>query len=169
MQNSPHMSFRGTSPSPIPMGSMMNNDNRPVSQQSSNTFVSANGIGPDHFENRPGSRMTDNRPMSSYGLDAETGAVVLPGGPEQETGIELRDPTRQYSRDGRPVLQYARARYTFAATIPIELSFEKTDILAILRTQDDGWWEAEIVGDLPPGAQPRDFIGLVPSNYLAPL
>ncbi|KAK6528927.1 hypothetical protein TWF694_004156 [Orbilia ellipsospora] len=170
MQNSPHMSFRGTSPSPVPAGMM--NENRPVSQQSSNTFVSANGMDHDLFGGgRPGSRMTmaDSRPKSSYGLNAETGAVVLPGGPEQETGVELRDPTRQYSRDGRPVLQYARARYNFDATIPIELSFQKMDILAILRTQDDGWWEAEIVGDLPPGAHPRDFIGLVPSNYLAPL
>ena len=47
----------------------------------------------------------------------------------------------------------------YQAAIPEELSFAKGDILAILRLQDDGWWEAEGVG----GAGPR---GLVPSNYL---
>ena len=53
----------------------------------------------------------------------------------------------------------ARAMYMYQAAIPEELSFAKGDILAILRLQDDGWWEAEVVGK---GGQR----GLVPSNYL---
>jgi hypothetical protein len=50
--------------------------------------------------------------------------------------------------------------YMYQAAIPEELSFGKGDILAVLRLQDDGWWEAEVVGRT--GGRP----GLVPSNYL---
>lgn len=48
----------------------------------------------------------------------------------------------------------------YRAAIPEELGFAKGDILAVLRIQDDGWWEAEVTGK--PGR------GLVPSNYLQP-
>lgn len=50
--------------------------------------------------------------------------------------------------------------YLYTAAIPEELSFAKGDILAVLRLQDDGWWEAEVVGKGNAGC------GLVPSNYL---
>ncbi|KAL1610027.1 formin-binding protein [Paraconiothyrium brasiliense] len=66
---------------------------------------------------------------------------------------------RQYTRDGRMILHYSRAMYMYAAQIPEELTFAKGDILAVLRLQDDGWWEAEVVGK--DGRR-----GLVPSNYL---
>jgi hypothetical protein len=56
-------------------------------------------------------------------------------------------------------ISIARAIYMYQAQIPEELGFAKGDILAVLKLQDDGWWEAEIVGR--PGAR-----GLVPSNYL---
>lgn len=49
--------------------------------------------------------------------------------------------------------------YHYQAAIPEELGFAKGDILAVLRQQDDGWWEAEVVGS---NGRP----GLVPSNYL---
>jgi Variant SH3 domain len=52
--------------------------------------------------------------------------------------------------------------YMYQAQIPEELGFSKGDVLAVLRLQDDGWWEAEIVGRA--GAR-----GLVPSNYLQTL
>jgi len=55
----------------------------------------------------------------------------------------------------------ARAKYTYQAVIPEELSFGKGDKLAILRYQDDGWWEAELADS--------GRAGLVPSNYLQPL
>jgi hypothetical protein len=48
--------------------------------------------------------------------------------------------------------------YSYTAAIPEELSFQKHDILAVLRLQDDGWWEAEVQGGRG--------TGLVPSNYL---
>ena len=56
----------------------------------------------------------------------------------------------------------ARALYSYTAAIPEELSFSKGDILAVLRLQDDGWWEAEI----SKGRQNIGTVGLVPSNYL---
>lgn len=53
----------------------------------------------------------------------------------------------------------ARAMYSYTAAIPEELGFTKGEILAVLRHQDDGWWEAEVT------SQPTQP-GLVPSNYL---
>lgn len=49
----------------------------------------------------------------------------------------------------------------YQAAIEVELSFAKGDMLAVLRHQDDGWWEAEVVGK-------QGRVGLVPSNYLSP-
>jgi len=59
----------------------------------------------------------------------------------------------------------ARALYSYSAAIPEELSFSKGDILAVLRLQDDGWWEAEVNRSLKTG-RPQSGTGLVPSNYL---
>jgi hypothetical protein len=49
--------------------------------------------------------------------------------------------------------------YMYQPQIPEELGFGKGDILAVLRLQDDGWWEAEVMGK-------KGGRGLVPSNYL---
>ena len=57
----------------------------------------------------------------------------------------------------------ARALYMYQAAIPEELGFGKGDYLAVLRHQDDGWWEAEIHSGNGAGRS-----GLVPSNYLQP-
>lgn len=54
----------------------------------------------------------------------------------------------------------ARALYMYQAQIPEELGFAKGDVLAVIRHQDDGWWEAEVTG------KPTSGKGLVPSNYL---
>ena len=60
----------------------------------------------------------------------------------------------------------ARAIYTYTAAIPEELSFSKGDILAVLRLQDDGWWEAEIKESVRGANSKAGGPGLVPSNYL---
>ncbi|KAL8742305.1 MAG: hypothetical protein Q9190_005192 [Brigantiaea leucoxantha] len=73
----------------------------------------------------------------------------------------VADERPRVSRDGRPIIQFARALYLYNAAIPEELSFSKGDILAVLTLQDDGWWEAEVTGK-------RGRPGLVPSNYLQP-
>lgn len=56
--------------------------------------------------------------------------------------------------------------YSYAAAIPEELSFQKGDILAILRLQDDGWWEATVDRAVKTGGPGSGDIGLVPSNYV---
>ena len=127
------------------------------------------------------------RPMSYYGGGSE-GAYAPAGGGEAAGGhLSTRVRSKsvadasQYTTDGRPILHYceswgnslqfrrsdfvtnkrptARAMYVYQAAIPQELSFAKGDLLAVLGHQDDGWWEAEVVGK--PGRP-----GLVPSNYL---
>lgn len=121
------------------------------------------------------------RPQSSY--YGGSGASEFGGGGSSvraESRVRsksLAEP-KQYNRDGRIILHYcksttlkrchkqskaneitARAMYGYNAQIPEELGFQKGDILAVLRLQDDGWWEAEAVGK---NGRP----GLVPSNYL---
>ncbi|PGH23345.1 hypothetical protein AJ80_02598 [Polytolypa hystricis UAMH7299] len=91
------------------------------------------------------------RPMSMYhGPPPDAGRM------RSNTVAEIG---RHYSRDGRPVVHFARAMYSYTAAIPEELGFMKGEILAVLRHQDDGWWEAEVTGQ-------RTRPGLVPSNYL---
>ena len=63
-------------------------------------------------------------------------------------------------------LVIARAIYAYAAAIPEELSFAKGDMLAVLRLQDDGWWEAEVVERSDGRRAGGRARGLVPSNYL---
>lgn len=125
------------------------------------------GYGGDH--NRPrssygGSDMAvqlasvgDDR-HSSYG---GRGTVDIYDGGSRPRSKSVADPSRQYTRDGRPILHYARALYMYQAAIPEELGFAKGDYLAVLRHQDDGWWEAEVHGG-------NGRVGLVPSNYLQP-
>ncbi|KAH7139289.1 hypothetical protein B0J11DRAFT_422936 [Dendryphion nanum] len=106
---------------------------------------------------------TQARPTSSYFADNRSDA-----GSSRVRSKSLAEP-RQYNRDGRLILHYsflsftnsdpARAMYVYNAQIPEERSFAKGDILAVLRLQDDGWWEAEVVGR-------NERPGLVPSNYL---
>ncbi|KAM0088350.1 formin-binding protein [Aspergillus fumigatus] len=93
------------------------------------------------------------RPMSYYGDGGSQ------GGRSRSRTVAVADPSRQFSRDGRPILHFARALYSYTAAIPEELGFSKGDVLSVIRLQDDGWWEAEITTT-------RSRTGLVPSNYL---
>ncbi|RDW72051.1 putative proline-serine-threonine phosphatase-interacting protein 2 [Coleophoma crateriformis] len=93
-----------------------------------------------------------SRPMSSYYGSGQ----ITPASRQRSKSVA---DVRQFTRDGRPILHFARAMYMYQAAIPEELSFAKGDILAVLRLQDDGWWEAEVAGK---NGRP----GLVPSNYL---
>ncbi|KAF2730809.1 hypothetical protein EJ04DRAFT_499807 [Polyplosphaeria fusca] len=103
------------------------------------------------------------RPQSSYyGSTSDVGHGGSGGGGSQvSTRVRSKSVAepRQYTKDGRMILHYSRAMYMYTAQIPEELTFSKGDILAVLRLQDDGWWEAEVVGR---NGRP----GLVPSNYL---
>ncbi|CAG8961262.1 hypothetical protein HYFRA_00013318 [Hymenoscyphus fraxineus] len=103
-------------------------------------------------QGRGSSRAGSSRTMSYYGGQSQNGSAT------RSRSKSVAD-VRQYNREGRPILHFARAMYMYQAAIPEELSFSKGDIMAVLRLQDDGWWEAEIAGK---NGRP----GLVPSNYL---
>lgn len=118
------------------------------------------------------------RPQSQYyaGSNTPTGNEV-----SRVRSKSMADPKQQFTRDGTAILHYgmytprltkiederanaclflARALYMYQAQIPEELGFAKGDVLAVVRHQDDGWWEAEVTG------KPANGRGLVPSNYL---
>ncbi|KAI0965297.1 hypothetical protein F4678DRAFT_476692 [Xylaria arbuscula] len=105
---------------------------------------------------RPGTS-SSYRAMSVY--DGRDGGQ----GDNRQRSRSVADPSRQYTPEGRAILHYARALYMYQAAIPEELGFAKGDTLAVLRHQDDGWWEAEIHSGNGVGQG-----GLVPSNYLTP-
>ncbi|KAL4979292.1 hypothetical protein BDW66DRAFT_111273 [Aspergillus desertorum] len=92
------------------------------------------------------------RPMSCYDGGSQRSR-------SRSRSMAVADPGRQFSRDGRPILHFARALYSYTAAIPEELGFTKGDVLSVIRLQDDGWWEAEVTTT-------RLRTGLVPSNYL---
>lgn len=81
--------------------------------------------------------------------------------PQQRTILHYGKLSPNHGWDGANE-ETARALYSYTAAIPEELSFSKGDILAVLRLQDDGWWEAEV----SKGRQNVGALGLVPSNYL---
>lgn len=125
------------------------------------------------------------RPDDRYdqGQAQRQGQQSMGPDPRARSRSTAGDGRQQVTKDGRPILHFcksssvvlscesmsiehhannlsARALYMYQAAIPEELSFSKGDMLAVLRHQDDGWWEAEVVGR---AGRP----GLVPSNYLA--
>lgn len=174
--NSPHDMARSASPAP----SRLNFD-RPGSSQGGQMAVQLAQPGEE-----PGygsQRGRNGRPGTSQG-----GQMAFYDGRQMSTSRQrsksLADPGRMYTRDGKPILHLgeyksrfaipiqnveltidaARALYVYQAAIPEELGFSKGDTLAVLRHQDDGWWEAEIHAGSGVGRS-----GLVPSNYLQPV
>ncbi|EAQ84961.1 hypothetical protein CHGG_08975 [Chaetomium globosum CBS 148.51] len=100
--------------------------------------------------------------MSMRGMSLYEGAgPVQPVGSSRTRSKSVAADPNRFTRDGRPILHFARALYMYQPAIPEELGFAKGDVLSILRHQDDGWWEATVQG----GA---GQVGLVPSNYLQP-
>ncbi|KAG8525923.1 uncharacterized protein KY384_000685 [Bacidia gigantensis] len=106
-----------------------------------------------------GRRGNNDRPMSYYGgqRGPQPGAYPSMERPRAKSAADGRN----FTAEGKPILQMARALYMYRAAIPEELSFGKGDMLAVTRYQDDGWWEAAVSGK---NGRP----GLVPSNYLQP-
>ncbi|KAF2724548.1 hypothetical protein K431DRAFT_262474 [Polychaeton citri CBS 116435] len=157
---------RATSPNPAyshPPPSVANAASRPPSSRGSdhggvggaNAMVLAPAPSTSQQDPYGGSQRGGRSQAQHYGGEH--------GYDNQQMAVRTRSQSmgaqRQYTKDGRPILHYARAMYMYQAAIPEELSFAKSDILAVLRQQDDGWWEAEVVGK---NSRP----GLVPSNYL---
>ncbi|KAM0460803.1 hypothetical protein ACHAO4_001595 [Trichoderma viride] len=154
---SPHGSTRGSTrgASPNPYRGDYNNysQSRPGSSYSGSEMA-MQLASPGGGEDRYGS--TRSRASSRPGSRA---MGLYDGGHQRSKSVA--DPSRQYSRDGRPILHMARAVYMYQAAIPEELGFAKGDYLAVYRHQDDGWWEAEIHNG-------NGQVGLIPSNYLQP-
>ncbi|KAI1814226.1 hypothetical protein GGS20DRAFT_549534 [Poronia punctata] len=155
-QNSPSVHSRTASPAPY-----RNDYDRPVSRGGAAMAVQLAPVGGEgsvygSVRSRPGTS-SSSRAMSFYeGRDPAAQD-------NRQRSRSVADPSRQYTPEGRAILHYARAMYMYQAAIPEELGFAKGDILAVLRHQDDGWWEAEIHSGNGVGRG-----GLVPSNYLQP-
>ncbi|RDL41823.1 putative proline-serine-threonine phosphatase-interacting protein 2 [Venustampulla echinocandica] len=150
--NSPNEVARAVSPAPF------RDQERPNSSHVSNDMAvqlapAGDGYGSQGRGSGRSGGSSSSRTMSYY-----EGSGSQHGSATRQRSKSVAD-VRQYNREGRPILHFARAMYMYQAAIPEELSFAKGDILAVLRHQDDGWWEAEIAGK---NGRP----GLVPSNYL---
>ncbi|KAF4806120.1 Septation protein imp2 [Colletotrichum siamense] len=138
-QNSPSNMSRTASPAPFreqmrPSSSHVSNDMAvqlaPVGDDSYGSVRGRGGV-------RPGTS-SSNRAMGLYDGGGPPGQ-----GDSRQRSKSVADPSRQYTHDGRPILHFAKALYMYQAAIPEELGFSKGDFLAVLRHQDDGWWEAE--------------------------
>ena len=182
--------YRAASPNPyarapVPRAQIQQRQNSGgMEMQLSSSDVQRYGGGGDQYgsgRSRQG-MMGDGggRPRSAYGGEPYMnggGAVGQRGGMDPQMRRE-RSKSMAAPLQQKTVLHYgklnshrgrdcanediARALYSYTAAIPEELSFSKGDILAVLRLQDDGWWEAEI----SKGRQNIGAVGLVPSNYL---
>ncbi|KAF0493000.1 hypothetical protein F8M41_021503 [Gigaspora margarita] len=69
------------------------------------------------------------------------------------TGVQGMD-------DGRQVLFLVKALYDYKTTSAEEIPFLTNDVIAVLGTNPDGWWEGELLDDT------RKKRGLFPSNYI---
>ncbi|KAF3761895.1 hypothetical protein M406DRAFT_295601 [Cryphonectria parasitica EP155] len=157
-QNSPNDMPRAASPAPFRGGgdygrpASRGDYGRPASRAGSNLSNGhpdmARGMSPAPTDDgysgsmrgrggRPGTSQ-GNRGMSLY----EPQGQIAPTSRQRSKSVA--DSGKHYTKDGRPVLHFARAMYMYQAAIPEELGFNKGDILAVLRHQDDGWWEAEV-------------------------
>ncbi|TPX18864.1 uncharacterized protein E0L32_011479 [Thyridium curvatum] len=140
--NSPNNMARTASPAPYgadyarPASSQMNHDMAvQLAPVGDDGYGSQRGRG-----SRPGTSTGSRGAMAFY----EGGGAVQPASRQRSKSVA--DPSRQYTRDGRPIMHFARALYVYQAAIPEELGFAKGDVLAVLRHQDDGWWEATVHG-----------------------
>ncbi|KAL1656592.1 formin-binding protein [Didymella pomorum] len=138
-------SSRAVSPQPA----FRNTDDRPPSSHSA---AARSMAGSERGDGSVYGGSIRGRPQSSYYGGGGGGSGASIRAESRVRSKSLAEP-KNYNRDGRIILNYSQ--------IPEELAFSKGDILAVLRLQDDGWWEAEVVGK---DGRP----GLVPSNYLQP-
>lgn len=65
--------------------------------------------------------------------------------------------------DTRPILFYVKAVYDYDAEILEEIALREGQIIAVLATQLDGWWE----GEVQDGSSVRR--GIFPSNFTEPV
>jgi hypothetical protein len=141
--------FRATSPNPYPQVGRPGMEMQ-LSSQDVQRYDQGSG------RSRQG--MQSQRPNSAYGGDAyqdPRGRAPVDPQVRRERSKSMAAPAR-----GPQPAFHARALYSYAAAIPEELSFSKGDVLAVLRLQDDGWWEAYVAQGKSASARP----GLIPSE-----
>ncbi|KAI5866384.1 hypothetical protein GGS23DRAFT_556865 [Durotheca rogersii] len=167
--HSPSGSMRTKSPSPIPYRGDYSRPTSRAGEMAMQLAPVGGGMGPGSADGSAYGGSMRGRGSGRPGTSASSRAMTFydPRDPVAESTRQrsksVADPSRQYTPDGRAIIHYARALYMYQAAIPEELGFAKGDILAVLRHQDDGWWEAEIHSGNGAGRG-----GLVPSNYLQP-
>lgn len=142
--------FRATSPNPYPQVGRPGMEMQ-LSSQDVQRYDQGSG------RSRQG--MQSQRPTSAYGGDVyqdPRGRVPVDPQVRRERSKSMAAPA---ARGPQPAF-HARALYSYAAAIPEELSFSKGDVLAVLRLQDDGWWEAYVAQGKNASGRP----GLIPSE-----
>ncbi|KAI9138973.1 hypothetical protein BKA69DRAFT_1088331, partial [Paraphysoderma sedebokerense] len=100
-------------------------------------------------------QMQQGQPQQSVQMDGRPGSVPGPMNLYMDPHELIVNPAIQV-----PVLFYVRALYDYNAQIPEELDLDRGQVLAVLATQEDGWWIAE----LQIGRQKRR--GYIPSNFV---
>ncbi|OMJ26557.1 Cell division control protein 15 [Smittium culicis] len=79
--------------------------------------------------------------------------------------IQYQQQQQQPQDDSKPILMYVRALYDYDAESPEELSLTENNVISVLTTNMDGWWEGEITD--PKSGNVRR--GLFPSNFTEPV
>lgn len=90
------------------------------------------------------------------------GVGPAPPAPAQPNG-QQRSGTGQFTESGFPIKFYVRAIYQYDASTPEEFSFQKDDVICVLQTAEDGWWEGELLD--PVRAKAAGNARTFPSNF----
>jgi hypothetical protein len=84
--------------------------------------------------------------------------------PPTDIKMENTLPPSNSAKDPRPILFYVRAIYDYDPEIPEEISLREGQMVAVLATQLDGWWEGQVISEQ--GTASR--VGIFPSNFTEP-
>lgn len=126
------------------------------------TMSYSGGI-PEHVrQQRPPSPPSFN-PNKTYPPPTNSSSTPsLP--PPTPASLQPTDKANGSSSEPRPILFYVKAVYDYDAEIPEEIALHEGQVVAVLATQLDGWWEGEIQD--PNGVIRR---GIFPSNFTEPV
>ncbi|KAJ7074327.1 SH3 domain-containing protein [Mycena amicta] len=85
--------------------------------------------------------------------------------PQRSRSPSPQAPHHQTS-DGKLILFFVKALFSYTATIEEEFDFQEGDIIAVTSTPEDGWWSGELLdeGRRVPGKHvfPSNFVELFP-------
>ncbi|KAI9300592.1 hypothetical protein BJ944DRAFT_275491 [Cunninghamella echinulata] len=118
-------------------------------QEATTTTIDTN-LNKDHSDN--------SKPTSSSSSTQESSSSTQPSSSKsgfsfnniffkKDKPAAATEDEKRILSDGTPYKHKARAIWGYEAKIPSELSFQANDMLAVIRKQPDGWWEAEILDE----------------------